>query len=166
MSNHSHNRFLILNFCLHLGLQHEPERACSCLDTAAAAILRGPGSFYSGTFCYCLYRGHQLHRNHLQPKDHTVAEVGRNNERTKLGRPFNFAQQIVEPAQRLHIQDWLCFTLGAQIVEHMPEDTVTKSSKLFLNVLHTRFLHQGKDEGEQLAYKLLEKAQMDNFRLY
>ncbi|KAJ7367256.1 hypothetical protein DFH08DRAFT_949224 [Mycena albidolilacea] len=48
----------------------------------------------------------------------------------------------------------------------MPEDAVIKSGELFLNVLHTRFLHQGKDEGEQLAYKLLEEAQMDNFRRY
>ncbi|KAJ7837248.1 hypothetical protein B0H14DRAFT_3460307 [Mycena olivaceomarginata] len=78
--------------------------------------------------------------------------------------------QKLEPTLKephwLHIQDWLCFTLGAQIVEHMPEDAVIKSGELFLNVLHTRFLHQGKDEGEQLAYKLLEEAQMDNFRRY
>ncbi|KAJ7339054.1 hypothetical protein DFH08DRAFT_812448 [Mycena albidolilacea] len=48
----------------------------------------------------------------------------------------------------------------------MPVDAVHNSWLLFLNVLFIRYLHQGRRDGEELAYKLLETAQMANFHKY
>jgi hypothetical protein len=64
------------------------------------------------------------------------------------------------------LDDWLIFTLGAAIVENMPVDAVHNSWLLFLNVLFIRYLHQGRRDGEELAYNLLETAQMANFHKY
>lgn len=64
------------------------------------------------------------------------------------------------------LDDWLIFTLGAAIVENMPVDAVRNGWLLFLNVLFIRYLHQGRRDGEELAYKLLETAQMANFHEY
>ncbi|KAJ7343247.1 hypothetical protein DFH08DRAFT_962375 [Mycena albidolilacea] len=64
------------------------------------------------------------------------------------------------------LDDWLIFTLGAAVVENMPVDAVRDSWLLFLNVLFVRYLHQGRRDGEELAYKLLETAQMANFHKY
>ncbi|KAF8130450.1 hypothetical protein K438DRAFT_1948338, partial [Mycena galopus ATCC 62051] len=64
------------------------------------------------------------------------------------------------------IENWLCFTLGAAIVDHMPPEAVQKSGELFVEVLYTRFMHNGSPGGDELALKLLEAAQMDNFKKY
>jgi hypothetical protein len=68
--------------------------------------------------------------------------------------------------QVVHISDWLCFTLGAQIVDHMPPEAVVKAGELFLEVLYTRYLHGDTTEGDNLASELLLRAQTDNFKKY
>lgn len=83
--------------------------------------------------------------------------VGANASRQSMTRPL---------LQELHLTDWLCFTLGADIVDNMPADAVARGGKLFLDVLYIRFFYNGALEGEGLAYQLLEAAQNDNFKKY
>jgi hypothetical protein len=67
---------------------------------------------------------------------------------------------------RVQLDQWLTFTLGAAIVENIPEDALRDCRLLFLRVLFIRYLHQGSFEGDKMAYKLLEEAQMSNYRQY
>ncbi|KAJ7837249.1 hypothetical protein B0H14DRAFT_2589344 [Mycena olivaceomarginata] len=76
------------------------------------------------------------------------------------------SKTLSEHRWELHLTDWLCFTLGADIVDNMPADAVARGGKLFLDVLYTRFFYNGSLEGEGLAYKLLEAAQNDNFKTH
>ncbi|KAJ6488270.1 hypothetical protein C8R47DRAFT_1071989 [Mycena vitilis] len=66
----------------------------------------------------------------------------------------------------IHLDDWLTYTLGASIVEHMPTEAIRESRLLFLNVLFARFQFQGSREGEERAYDLLGAAQIANFHQY
>lgn len=65
-----------------------------------------------------------------------------------------------------HLSDWLSYTLGGELVDRMPGEAIRLSRQLFLDVLWVRYIHKGAQEGEQLAEKLLEQAQMQNFRRY
>ncbi|KAF8188166.1 hypothetical protein K438DRAFT_1972356 [Mycena galopus ATCC 62051] len=62
------------------------------------------------------------------------------------------------------LYDWLSFTLGRIIVEHLPEDALHETRTLFLNVLFIRYQYGGQKAGEEMAYRLLAEAQMANFR--
>jgi sugar (pentulose or hexulose) kinase len=57
-----------------------------------------------------------------------------------------------------HIHDWIAFCLGGEL---QGTDAAHKSHKLFLDVLWTRYSHDGDRAGEHLALGLLRKAQMD-----
>ncbi|KAJ7328883.1 hypothetical protein DFH08DRAFT_1023438 [Mycena albidolilacea] len=56
--------------------------------------------------------------------------------------------------------------LGAAVVENVPDDAMRDRQLLFLRVLFIRYLHQGSFEGDKMAYKLLEEAQMSNYWQY
>ncbi|KAJ6499746.1 hypothetical protein C8R47DRAFT_1068634 [Mycena vitilis] len=78
----------------------------------------------------------------------------------------NLGRTLEKEFYVIHLDDWLTYTLGAAIVEHMPAEAIQESRLLFLNVLFARFQFQGSREGEQRAYDLLGAAQMSNFRRY
>ncbi|KAJ7874743.1 hypothetical protein B0H14DRAFT_89667 [Mycena olivaceomarginata] len=71
-----------------------------------------------------------------------------------------------EENMRVQLDQWLTFTLGAAIVENIPDEAMRDCQLLFLRVLFIRYLHHGSFEGDKMAYKLLEEAQMSNYRQY
>ncbi|KAJ7612385.1 hypothetical protein DFH06DRAFT_1371504 [Mycena polygramma] len=75
-------------------------------------------------------------------------------------------ETMKDPRYLQHTSDWLCFTLGAKIVEQMPEEAIVRSGKLLLEVWYIRYLHDGAVAGEDLAYDLLFDAQTENFKTY
>ncbi|KAK7042405.1 hypothetical protein R3P38DRAFT_3178964 [Favolaschia claudopus] len=64
------------------------------------------------------------------------------------------------------ITRWLLYTLGAAIVDHMPDAAIRQSRELFVNVLHKRFEQGNTPAGNQAALALLLAAQIDNFKQY
>ncbi|KAF8130448.1 hypothetical protein K438DRAFT_1999430 [Mycena galopus ATCC 62051] len=64
------------------------------------------------------------------------------------------------------LDDWLTFTLGSAIVINTPQEAIYESRLLFIKVLFIRYQHQGGPAGEELAYQLLETAQMSSFHSF
>ncbi|KAJ6495421.1 hypothetical protein C8R45DRAFT_1095055 [Mycena sanguinolenta] len=56
--------------------------------------------------------------------------------------------------------DWLSFTLGGEIVAHMPEEAIRMSWEVILNVLYLRYVYEGHSDGEEKAHQELLTAQM------
>ncbi|KAK7013918.1 hypothetical protein R3P38DRAFT_3206486 [Favolaschia claudopus] len=85
-----------------------------------------------------------------------------------MEEPFRsaFTKQAVPAANYSLITEWLLYTLGAAIVDHMPEAAIRRSSDLFINVLYKRYELGNTPAGDQAALNLLLAAQMDNFREY
>ncbi|KAJ7892675.1 hypothetical protein B0H13DRAFT_2339977 [Mycena leptocephala] len=78
----------------------------------------------------------------------------------------NLDDTLDQPRYIVHLLDWLNFTLGPEIVAHMPPDALVDSRQLFLNVLFACFQYNGERTGEDLAYELLQDAQKLNFNKY
>ncbi|KAF7330970.1 hypothetical protein MVEN_02437100 [Mycena venus] len=76
------------------------------------------------------------------------------------------ADTLDEPRYVLHLDDWLMFTLGRAVVENIPAEAIIESRKLFLKVLFIRFQYKGGRDGEELAYKELELAQISHIHQY
>ncbi|KAK6971899.1 hypothetical protein R3P38DRAFT_3336500 [Favolaschia claudopus] len=68
------------------------------------------------------------------------------------------------------LDDWLIFTIGYAVVTHLPAQALEDCRKLFLNVLYIRFQHDGnrrqRTEGDQLAHKAIETAQISYIKQY
>ncbi|KAJ7792390.1 hypothetical protein B0H14DRAFT_3160242 [Mycena olivaceomarginata] len=80
-----------------------------------------------------------------------------------LGRLQN---TLDEENMQVQLDQWLTFTLGAAIVESISDEAMRDCQLLFLRVLFIRYLHHGSFEGDKVAYKLLEEAQMSNYQQY
>ncbi|KAK6995638.1 hypothetical protein R3P38DRAFT_3288328 [Favolaschia claudopus] len=65
------------------------------------------------------------------------------------------------------LDDWLIFTIGYAV---LPAQALEDCRKLFLNVLYIRFQHDGnrrqRTEGDQLAHKAIEAAQISYIKQY
>jgi hypothetical protein len=48
----------------------------------------------------------------------------------------------------------------------MPEEAIQLSWEVIIEVMYTRFMHMGKEPGEQLCKDLLLTAQMTNFHTF
>ncbi|KAJ7789526.1 hypothetical protein B0H14DRAFT_3502883 [Mycena olivaceomarginata] len=62
--------------------------------------------------------------------------------------------------------DWLAFTLGGDILDAMPGDSLERGGQLFLEVTADRVCHNGDATGDTIAYQKLEAAQIRAFKSY
>ncbi|KAJ7791969.1 hypothetical protein B0H14DRAFT_2624551 [Mycena olivaceomarginata] len=62
--------------------------------------------------------------------------------------------------------DWLAFTLGGDILDTMPGDSLERGGQLFLEVTADRVCHNGDATGDTIAYQKLEAAQIRAFKSY
>ncbi|KAJ7843565.1 hypothetical protein B0H14DRAFT_3689309 [Mycena olivaceomarginata] len=90
------------------------------------------------------------------------------DEAVFLEEPFatELASTLCEPRFIGHLADWLCFTFGAEIAEDLGLESLVPGQELFVDVLFTRYLYGGTSEGDTIAYKLLEAAQIDQVKYY
>ncbi|KAJ7787382.1 hypothetical protein B0H14DRAFT_3505641 [Mycena olivaceomarginata] len=90
------------------------------------------------------------------------------DEAVFLEEPFatELVSTLCEPRFIEHLADWLCFTLGAEIAEDLGLESLVPGQELFVDVLFTRYLYGGTSEGDTIAYKLLEAAQIDQVKYY
>ncbi|KAJ7843062.1 hypothetical protein B0H14DRAFT_3456368 [Mycena olivaceomarginata] len=90
------------------------------------------------------------------------------DEAVFLEEPFatELVSTLCEPRFIEHLTDWLCFTLGAEITEDLGLESLVPGQELFVDVLFTRYLYGGTSEGDTIAYKLLEAAQIDQVKYY
>ncbi|KAK7021549.1 hypothetical protein R3P38DRAFT_2780766 [Favolaschia claudopus] len=66
----------------------------------------------------------------------------------------------------LTVPDWLRYTIGADIVEVMPDEAIDRGAKLWADVMYTRYIHGNTTAGSDAAFKLVLNAQLDNFKQY
>ncbi|KAJ7678685.1 hypothetical protein B0H17DRAFT_1139241 [Mycena rosella] len=62
--------------------------------------------------------------------------------------------------------DWLSFCIGGEVTAKMPDEALSLSWDVILEVLYLRFSHVGRPDGDDLARALLLQTQMQNFRAY
>ncbi|KAJ7025913.1 hypothetical protein C8F04DRAFT_1268767 [Mycena alexandri] len=65
-----------------------------------------------------------------------------------------------------YASDWLAFCLGGEIVANMPEEEIELSWRVILEVFYLRWVGLGKPDGENDALRVLNAAQVKNFRAY